>query len=411
MEISSALLAAQERLLQRRTTLSIPSNATAGEERPGDASKKSFELQENNRPFPAHLGHGSQRVTDALRRITPFAQHKQIENSAIDLSWTDTIHFEKSVSESPAPLEKRSVFKIEIITVSPDLITAAFQCRQTSILRLYYLFRYLDTPGSGHLDENWVRNQLTAAESTYRICGRKRFGQLLNSGMELFWTMSNGRIWLRSLPKVLDSLGVTRLHFRSVDMPLNSLLNSMSKTNAHLYATIHSGRNRDTPISRAAITELTGIPKTTQIQYEKTAGIGKTLNYAIGSQFNHKRHEEIAWQRGTAVFTLTDYLGLQGIPGAKYIAWQMPNSYRKLYTYRSRSRRKRINNKLGLVIHREPGNRFVGDRFYYADGKHAAEVANRGSKHEIYWPHWKTKYGDQLHCIIQPQSQLGGIYS
>ena len=409
---SPALLSAQKRLLQRRIMLGVHPSPKVGE-KSSDGFDEAFTAHalswENCEPLPAHLGYESQRVTESLRKIHPFVQHKQKEYLKINTSWTETIHFEKEDKDSS--FETPSISSTELVTVSPDLVGEMFKRKQTSILRLYYLFRYLDTEGSGQLNLSRIRKQLTEAGSPYRICGPKRFGQLLQSGMGLFWTMGNGRIWLRSLPKVLGSFGVTRLQFRSVDMSVSSLLNSMSKTNAHFYATIHSGRNSNAPISRATLTELTGIPKTTQIQYEKTAGITKTTNYAIGPHANEEQRENMAWQRGTAVFTVTDYLGLQGTPGAKYIAWQLPNSYRNLYACRSRSRRKRINNKLGLVIHREPGNGFVRDRFYYADGKHAAEAANRRLKQIIYWPNRKTSYGDQLHCVFQPQPQLGDNYS
>ncbi len=136
-------------------------------------------------------------------------------------------------------------------------------------------------------------------------------------------------------------------------MRLTIFLAPLGELNAHLYASFHSGRDSQRPISRHTIKSLTGVPWHTQQRYEKLAHVKTTKNYAVGPQFNSRQQEEHLWQHGCATFTYTDYRGLYGRKGQKYLAWQLPNTYRGPHSRCSQNKKKLLNCKLDLVIDRE----------------------------------------------------------
>lgn len=72
------------------------------------------------------------------------------------------------------------------------------------------------------------------------------------------------------------------------------------------------------------------------------------VGVAAGVSLNPKTAttEEAAWQHSRAMFVLTDNKGLQGKPGRRYLAWQLPNSYSGPHALLARGRQRHFNHQL-----------------------------------------------------------------
>jgi hypothetical protein len=154
------------------------------------------------------------------------------------------------------------------------------------------------------------------------------------------------------------------------------------------------------PISRAALTELSGVGASSQRAYETRAGVEVQTNCAVGEAVTKEATENRAWRHGRALFELKDHRGRQGRKGQSYLAWQLPNSYIGAHARQPKGRQKRINRKLrDLVNIGTPGN---GERAvdtasaaatavpkptkrYYPNGKLAARAAERDVGRQHYW--------------------------
>ncbi len=171
---------------------------------------------------------------------------------------------------------------------------------------------------------------------------------------------------------------------------------------AHFYASFHSGRTSITsgkqeakPIARETIKKLCNISRHTQRKYEKIARVGKHHNFAIGPQANPTNLKHLAWQKGQALFQLTDQKGKQGPPGITYLAWQLPNQYFGPHTHQPRGQQKRINRKLadlftkGMTGNGEDmveSNGIIRSKRFYGNGRMAVKAYNQQSSQEdIYW--------------------------
>ena len=99
----------------------------------------------------------------------------------------------------------------------------------------------------------------------------------------------------------------------------------MGLVKAHFYASFHSGRKHNDPISRETLEEVTGIPARMQREYEKIAGISKRQNMAVGERHTAENVQKRAWLQGTAVFDFIDHHGRQGPQKRHYIAWWQPS--------------------------------------------------------------------------------------
>lgn len=213
-----------------------------------------------------------------------------------------------------------------------------------------------------------------------------------------------GRLWLRSTAKVAYALGVERLTGRPVELPLAALLQGIGDFRAHLYASFHSGRAKETasgrmamPIARQTMTAISGVGRRSQRAYEQRLCLPVQANFAVGERADSEQRQERAWQQGRALFTLKDYRGRQGKKGRCYLAWQLPNSYGAGHGHRprcNRGRQRRINRELkALVLKGTPGNvegtaetpRLDLTRRYYPTGKRAAPTYSRRPGHTLYW--------------------------
>jgi hypothetical protein len=219
--------------------------------------------------------------------------------------------------------------------------------------RVWWILRAVDLAGRGWLSLAEVRDRLTDPASAQRLCGPRQLRKLLNQGEDLFWTRAGDRLWLRGAARVAHALGLKRLAYRSVTLPLTRLCGTIGAARAFLYATFHSS-TADRPISRQTLTQLTGAARQTQRNYERRVALRRRRHFAIGpelipdSDSSAADRERLAWTHGRAQFQFTDAQGRHGPAGRRYIAWQLPNSYTTPSTLRrgSHRRRRTINRRL-----------------------------------------------------------------
>lgn len=411
--LSSALLAANQKLLSLRAHM----QALQAQRQADDAAK----LPAANMPgaklpampaaapnvpaaiaaLPAHLGWGSHTLTAVARR----RQQGLVQSPASSWEPPPPAPMPDSLPAPAIPAPP------DTLVLYPDMALAMLRQEMTAPGRLWLLLRHLDTDGRGWLHIDLVKERLTTRDAPLRICGWRQLRNLLRAGEGVFWQRDAvqrdaGRIWLRSTIKVALALGVPRLTGRAVELPLQTLTAGMGAVRAHFYASFHGGRAcaserhaGSKPIARETLARLTGVSRRGQRGYEKIAGIRAQTNYAIGPRLDAETKEELAWEKGQALFTLQDYRGYQGRQRQRYLAWQLPNSYHAPHARRGRGRQKRLNRQLALArrqdalcTQRDAGNVIVAteaaatrQQRYYPGGAQAARAYNRHPQATVYW--------------------------
>jgi hypothetical protein len=197
---------------------------------------------------------------------------------------------------------------------------------------------------------------------------------LLRQGQGIFWHRDEERIWLRSQAKTAVALEVAKLTGRPVAMPVTALCQSMGTVNAHLFASFHSGRKHNTPISRAALEQISGVPARTQLEYERITGVEKQQNIAIGARYSEEEIEKRAWIHGRTVFDFIDHLGFQGEAKRHYVAWWLPNSYRGCHRQCGKGRQRKINRQIDLVIKGRGNDPALHPKVFHPNGAEAAKA-------------------------------------
>jgi hypothetical protein len=283
--------------------------------------------------------------------------------------------------------DSRTISADGTITFYPDIGLAMLREELAGIGRIWLLLRHADLDGKGWLSVAQARALLTKKGAPLRVCGWRQLRNLLRAGQGIFWERDKVRIWLRSVPKVAVALGVARIENRPIALPITSLLNGIGSVRAHFYASFHSGRQdltRSKPIARATLTQLSGVGRDSQRSYERQTRTVAKPNFAIGQTATVDARQAACWQHGNRVFTLTDLKGRQGAQGKKYLAWQLPNSYRGTHHQQARGLKRRINRQLAdLLTHGATGNdEPLRMQRYFESG--AAVVRDRGQSAEIY---------------------------
>jgi hypothetical protein len=255
---------------------------------------------------------------------------------------------------------------------------------QAAAGRIWLLLRHLDEKGQGWLRIVIIRQQLTNKTPGLQVCGWRQLRNLMRQGEGVFWRRDKTRIWLQSVAKVAAALGVERLAGRPVTLPLSVLLGGIGDFRAHLYASFHSGRRGNKPISRETLAVISGVPARTQREYEEIAGVTSRRNMAIGERYTPESVQKRAWLQGTAAFDFIDHHGRQGPEKRHYIAWHLPNSYEGCHQRATRGRMRKINREIGLVKKRAQGNG-LRDRLFHPDGAAAGKAYNRNGEVDAYW--------------------------
>jgi hypothetical protein len=372
--LSPALLAAQERLIKlRQTRLGVVED---GDGRSPVSNRLSVTSNPSSviRELPEHLGWGSVPLTAVLR--------SKVTQTKTEPTWWQSLEAEvdnPTTPPTPNPIKKQT------IRLHPSLALGLLREEQAASGRIWLLLRYLDEAGRGWLTIEEARAKLTKKDAPWRICGWRQLRNLLNMGENIFWVRGNGRIWLKSITYVAESLNIKRLSGKPVAVPLSILTENIGTVRAHFYAAFHSGRP-SAPIARRTISKLSGVSRRSQHNYEARTHVRVERNFAIGQQAQTENSQQTAWQQGQALFHLQDGRGQQGAAGTTYLAWQLPNSYEGPHAQQSPSSRKRINRELADLWHKgTTGNgESVIEKRFFGNGQLAATAYNRAER-EVYW--------------------------
>ena len=232
-ELSAALRAAQEQLQALRRQLNSATNAQTMRSR-------------NTTPEVKDSSWLLRNGQDELRRRRELAGIKLAKEPA-QRSFIPP----PQIVETEKTADTQSVERSETVTVYPSLLLAMLKQDQEAAGRVYLLLRYLDTNGRGwfHIDE--IRERLTRKGSPLKMVGWRRLRQIFHQGEGIFWERdSKGRLWLRSALRIALKLDCHRLRGKRVELPIKTLLGGIGTVRAHFYASFHSGRSTDNPISR-----------------------------------------------------------------------------------------------------------------------------------------------------------------
>lgn len=411
---SAALLAANERLLAQRAAQKGAGPIPEGWSRPS-ATQIPMAAEVWTR-LPPHLGWQSAAVT-AVQRRTGMRDHNLIANTGS----TPIAAFSRPTAADSSPVAAAALGAAgylppafsppppaTTICLHPSLAMALLRTGQVACGRLWLLLRALDTAGCGCLPLTAVQSALTGRESARRLCGPRRLRQLLQQGTGLFWQRDKTHLWLAGAGKVAARLGVARLAGHPIELPLAVLTQPIGLVRAHLYASFHSSRggigigDGGNPISRAALTAVSGVSRRSQHAYERRTRMRVVRNVALGLSLNPLAQEALTWQHGQAVFILMDKRGKQGRPGRRYLAWQLPNSYYGPHARLGRGRNRRLNRQLvDLRTNGDAGNGRAGSevwgRRYARSGAAAGQWLRKGPRErprgrpwewleaEVYW--------------------------
>ena len=382
---SPQLLAANEYLYQLRAQRTgVPWSVTpVAPPQPQPPQPQSAEL-------PSHLGWGSAALTAVLRRSGIF--------SAVPTPEVCPVVAESKplrIASVPTPTNETPMIKLY-----PDVARGLLRQELAATGRIWLLLRHLDDVGRGWVQVSQVRSWLVARPSPWRVCGWRQLRNLLRQGDGIFWQWTAERLWLRSVVRVAQALGVERMTAKPVALPVAVLLGGVGEVKAHLYASFHSSRSlsqrngRSSPISRETLAQVTAVPARTQRCYERRIGVQVQRNLALGPGMELGQRQERAWRQGTAVFEFIDHVGKYGAAQRRYLAWQLPNSYQGCHGRAHTGRMRKINRRLqDLVKIRERGNgREPLLKLFYMDGVRAyrGKLAGRKSTapfvHDSYWP-------------------------
>ncbi len=380
---SPTLLAANRRLNELRAQLQAQDptdNLSVGDgmleavKLPWNASR-SATLVEKVAALPDHLGWGGAAVTAVIRATQPH----QAKIGSVQILNQPPRSAACSPQTTPTALESSDKDTVKLF---PDIALGLLHQSQEAPGRVWLLLRHLDREGQGRLRIDLVRERLTHEESAYHICGWRQLRNLLRQGEGVFWQQDKTYLWLRSAAKVATALGVEKLVGHPVALPLTVLLAGIGEVRAHFYASFHSGRRRNNPISRETLKTVTSVPQRTQQLYEDVAGVTRQRNIAIGERHTLENMQERAWQHGKTVFDFIDHHGRQGSEKAHYIAWHLPNSYEGCHQRCPKGRMKKINRQIDLVNIRAQGNG-LQDRLFHTDGAKAGRA--QGRQADNYW--------------------------
>ncbi|HSH02296.1 MAG TPA: hypothetical protein VLL52_07235 [Anaerolineae bacterium] len=386
--VSTALQAAQARLLrlqaesaarrQQQTTQSDPLPVEPSASAPAPLQA-----------LPPHLGWESDRVTHWLRAREVSSEPAQAERQQQVLAQPEPQVVTTDIPPAAPPTLASH------IRLYPSLALAWLRQNQESLGRIWLLGRLFDHHGRGWLPLKQFKQKLTDKKSAYRICGGRRWRQLLRQGEGIFWVRNNGRLWLRAPSKVALACHVEKLTGQPIALPTEILWQKLQLVRAHFYASFHSSRGAKGtagPIARETLTELTGLSAQSQRAYEQLVGIKREENIVIGPPVNEERVEELGWEHGRAMFIWQDHEGKWGPAGQAYIAWQLPNSYNGPHQGTNRGRQKHINRTLtDLFMQGITGNGEMlvntlpeGSRYHY-QAKTAVRHQQQAPEQQHYW--------------------------
>lgn len=402
--VSPVLLQAQQRLLALRSERGIapvaavlPASGYGGNssDRAIAHPARGIDLALLGR-LPDHLGWGSERLTTQLRQalarksgsnaVTECPKNAFAQPSAVPACPTPAEESTPEVGSAPTNGQVENA----VVRLYPTVALGMLQANAAAPGRVWLILRWLDRKGQGWIALDRVRQLLCTPATALQLCSWRQLRSLLARGERVFWEQRGSRIWLRSVPKVAKALNVDKLSGYSVDLPLAVLFKGMGAVRAHFYASFHSGRKVQNPISRAALTKLSNVSPRSQQNYERRTHVQKRRNYAIGPRLGSERAEEIAWRNGSACFSWHDHARIFSEQEHAYLAWQIPNSYVGPHKQRPYGRQRQFNRQLTVLSNKGmTGNdqeaEDIPRRRYFGDACRAIRSATE-RRELIYWP-------------------------
>jgi hypothetical protein len=275
------------------------------------------------------------------------------------------------------------------VKVYPPLLAAILDAGLAPEGRVYELLKARDDEGRGCLDIAEIRDLLTAKDSPWRICGRRRLRGILAKGDGIFWQRyTKDRLWLNGPARVAQALDCGRLYGLPAALPVAALQAGLAETKAAFLASWHTGREdaegNSMPISQAMIRKMTGISEVTQRRHNKLAGVKTQPNIAISDMPWRDNMADATYERGRGVFRLVDRRGKRGKRGRGLVAWHMPASYTSPYSQSPKGRLRKINRQIDLVISTTRGNSREVNRLYYLKGKAAVKAHSKQPDDDHY---------------------------
>lgn len=301
------------------------------------------------------------------------------------------------VPRAPAPVYPSPHSKpvsSQAVKVYPSLAIGMLDAGLSAPGRIYWLLKYLDKQGRGWVGVDRVRDNLASHGAKLRVCSWRRLRQILNQGEGFFWQRDEiGRIWLKGAAKIARNLSVRRFAGNPVEIPVKALLGGIQAVRAHFYASFHSGRRDNQPISRETLRNLTSVPERSQQRYDQVAQVKRDKHFAVGERYTQANTESRAWKQGRGIFHFLDVSGNHGPAGREYIAWHLPNSYQGPHAKRNQGRQKKINQQLvDLVMKGMRGNDPEQvDKLFYHHGAEAGKAFNCDQGKDAYWPQGYTR--------------------
>ena len=240
----------------------------------------------------------------------------------------------------------------------PDLNIAALQAdhRQDRELAVWYLLRFLDPQGNARVR----RADLSRLIEQHALMSLSNLKRRLHRGDGTFWILAGEWVFYRSLVHVSAALGV--LPERApVEVPLDAF-KGLARLRAYLYATwLNQGSN---PVSRFTIEKKTGVPKQTQIRYEKAAHVQREKNMGVKP---YERGDQVP----DGAFLSRDGT-LLNVP--------MPNTYLPLLTELPRGQLKKARQMIRGLFKERPNENI--HRRYFKSGEQAHKCRRRS---EVYF--------------------------
>ncbi len=313
----------------------------------------------NVQPHRDEQGQISAELLAANSRLLALRAQKNVTRETLPSGWLSKLA--SRVHESPSLVKEQKADRKSAvnrpITILADLLLASLKQNLAAEMRIWLLARQLDVKGQGSISVEDLKQSLTRKASKLKVCGWRRLRQLLQKGNGLFWQRDDhGRLWLSGAAKLAASLDIISIKRHAIELPISSLVASMSKVKAHFYTAFHSVRSDNdsfaNPISRDRLQQITGVSKRTQARYDRTSAIEKRQCLAVGETYSAENKQKRLWQ-GKSAFKFIDKRGEIGRKGANYVAWNLPNQYGGVHkTASKRQIAKKINQQLARFRHK-----------------------------------------------------------
>lgn len=154
-----------------------------------------------------------------------------------------------------------------------ELNRHAIKTGAVTVLRAWYILRFLDSDGRGVVDRQQFMDQLRLLGMSKAHLRHAQARQTALYGADAFFTVSHDKIEYRSLEAVAERLMVAP--GRSVYVPIDGC-RSIEAFSASLYAAWHSPEQR--MISRERLEDLFGVSAQTLRRWERSARVNVEAN-------------------------------------------------------------------------------------------------------------------------------------